>query len=108
MNATDLADQIAGQHDLTKAAAKLIVEDFLKAIVETAAKGDEVSLPGFGKFKVQDKPARDGRNPKTGAAIKIAASRKLNFSPAKALKDALNPAPKAPPAPAPKAKKPKK
>src|SRR3546814_14656973 len=52
--------------------------------------GAEVSLPGFGKFKVQNKPAREGRNPATGATMKIAASRKLSFAPAKAVKDALN------------------
>jgi len=53
-------------------------------------KGDEVSVPGFGKFKVQSKPARTGRNPSTGAAIEIAASKKIVFQAAKALKDAVN------------------
>ena len=91
MNTAEIADQLAGAHGLTKTAAKSLVEDVLKAIADAAAKGDEVSLPGFGKFKVQSRPARTGRNPSTGATIAIAASKKLSFSPAKSLKDALNP-----------------
>jgi DNA-binding protein HU-beta len=88
--ATDIADQIATAHDLTKAQAKSIVDDVVKAIAKAAADGEEISLPGFGKFKVKDSPERTGRNPSTGAAITIAASRKLSFTPAKALKDLLN------------------
>ena len=58
-------------------------------IVNAAKKGEEVNLAGFGKFKVKDSPARQGRNPATGEAIEIAASRKLGFTPAKQVKDAL-------------------
>jgi DNA-binding protein HU-beta len=58
-------------------------------IVEAAKKGEEVSLPSFGKFKVKDSAARQGRNPGTGETIEIAASRKLGFSPAKQVKDLL-------------------
>ena len=90
MNNADLADHLAAGHGLTKSAAKQIVDDLLKAIGDAAAKGDEISLNGFGKFKVQARPARTGRNPATGAAITIAAATKLSFVPAKALKDALN------------------
>jgi DNA-binding protein HU-beta len=90
MNTAELADQIAAGHDLSKAQAKQIVDDVLQAITDAAAAGDEVSLSGFGKFKVQSRPARTGRNPATGASIKIAASKKLAFTAAKAVKDALN------------------
>jgi len=90
MNTAELADQIAAEHDLSKAQAKQIVDDLLQAITDAAAGGDEVSLSGFGKFKVQSRPARTGRNPATGATIKIAASKKLAFTAAKAVKDALN------------------
>lgn len=90
MSTMDLAEHLAGAHDLTKTAAKAIVEDVLKGIADAAKKGEEVSLNGFGKFKVQHKPAREGRNPSTGATIKIAASKKVVFQPAKALKDAVN------------------
>lgn len=90
MNTSDLADQIAGAHGLTKADAKKIVDGVFAAIADAAAKGDEISVPGFGKFKVKDSPAREGRNPATGAAMTIAASRKLGFAAAKGLKDKLN------------------
>ena len=59
----DLAESLAEAHGLTKTQAKTIVEDVLKGISQAASKGEEVSLNGFGKFKVQDKPERDGRNP---------------------------------------------
>ena len=90
MNSSDLADHIAGAHGLTKADAKKIVDAVFAAIGDAAAKGDEISVPGFGKFKVKHSPAREGRNPSTGAAMKIAASRKLGFTVAKAIKDKLN------------------
>lgn len=90
MNTSDLADRLAeADPKITKAQAKALIDGVFNAIRDAAAKGEEVSVPGFGKFKVQDKPARTGRNPSTGAAIQIAASRKLAFQPAKALKDAL-------------------
>lgn len=60
------------------------------AIGEVAAKGDEVAVNNFGKFKVKATPARDGRNPATGEAMTIKASKKLTFVPAKAIKDELN------------------
>jgi DNA-binding protein HU-beta len=90
MNSSDIADQIASANGLTKADAKKIVDGVFAAITAAATKGDEVSIPGFGKFKVKDSPARDGRNPATGAPMKIAASRKLGFAVAKAVKDKLN------------------
>jgi DNA-binding protein HU-beta len=90
MNYSDLVDQVAGADaKVSKAQAKALVDGVFSAIKDAAAKGEEVSVPGFGKFKVQNKPARTGRNPSTGASIQIAASRKLAFQPAKALKDAL-------------------
>ncbi|NBU28747.1 MAG: HU family DNA-binding protein [Caulobacteraceae bacterium] len=90
MNTADIIDAVASKDDkLTKAQAKAIVDGVFAAIRDAAIKGEEVSVPGFGKFKVQDKPARTGRNPSTGAAIEIAASKKVVFQPAKALKDAL-------------------
>lgn len=90
MNNSDLADNLASAHGITKADARKLVDDVFTAIASAAAKGDEISLNGFGKFKVKDAPAREGRNPSTGAAIQIAASKKLTFAPAKAVKDKLN------------------
>jgi len=90
MNNNDLAEKVAAEHGSTKADARKVVDAIFNAIADAAAKGDEIALAGFGKFKVKDSPAREGRNPATGETIKIAASRKLTFTPAKAVKDKLN------------------
>jgi DNA-binding protein HU-beta len=90
MNTAELVAKIADAHGVSKAQAKSIVDDFLKDIVDAAASGAEVSLPGFGKFKVRATPEREGRNPANGEKIKIAASKKLTFSSAKSVKDLLN------------------
>jgi DNA-binding protein HU-beta len=90
MNTTELIAKIAETHGVSKAQAKSIVEDIFKDIVDSAARGAEVSLSGFGKFKVKVTPEREGRNPASGEKIKIAASRKLTFSSAKSVKDILN------------------
>ena len=104
MNTAELAEHIAAEHDLNKSQAKMVVEAVFTAIVETAKKGEEVSIPGFGKFKVGSREARQGRNPATGEAIQIAASKKLAFMPAKQVKDAMNPPAAAGPSPKGKAK----
>lgn len=90
MNNSDLADKLAAENGLTKADARKLVDGVFAAIADAASKGEEVSLSGFGKFKVKDSPAREGRNPATGATMTIAASRKLTFAAAKAVKDKLN------------------
>lgn len=90
MNNAELAETIAAEHGLTKADAKKIVDAVFVVIGDAAAKGEEISLPGFGKFKVKDSPAREGRNPANGETIQIAASKKLTFAAAKAVKDKLN------------------
>jgi DNA-binding protein HU-beta len=89
MKAADLIDYVASEAGVEKTAAKKAVEAVFAGIVDAAKKGEEVNLAGFGKFKVKDSPARQGRNPGTGETIEIAASRKLGFSPAKQVKDAL-------------------
>jgi len=90
MNNTDLAEKIAGDNGLSKADARKLVDAVFVAIADAAAAGEEIALNGFGKFKVKDTPAREGRNPSTGATIQIAAAKKLGFTPAKAVKDKLN------------------
>jgi DNA-binding protein HU-beta len=89
MNNNDLAESLAASNGLTKANARQLVDDLFAAIVEAAARGEEVSLTGFGKFKIKETPAREGRNPATGATIQIAAAKKLGFAAAKAVKDRL-------------------
>ena len=91
MNNADLAERIATQHEMSKADARRLVDGMLAAIAEAAAGGEEVALSGFGRFKVTERAARQGRNPATGETIQIAASRKLAFAPAKQVRDALNP-----------------
>jgi DNA-binding protein HU-beta len=89
MKTADLIDHVAREVGMEKSAAKKAVEAVLAGIVDAAKKGEEVNLPGFGRFKVKDSQARQGRNPATGETIEIAASKKLGFSPAKQVKDAL-------------------
>lgn len=88
--ANEIADKIAGDHSLSKAQAKGIIEAVFQAITDAATSDAETSIPGFGKFKVKASPQREGRNPATGEKMTVAASKKLTFAPAKALKDALN------------------
>jgi DNA-binding protein HU-beta len=90
MNTTELVPTLAEAHGVNKAQAESIIDDFLKNILDAAASGEEVSLPGFGKFKIKETPELEGRNPANGEKIKIAASRTLTFSSAKAVKDLLN------------------
>jgi DNA-binding protein HU-beta len=86
----EIAEKIASDHGLTKVQGKAIVEAVFAAVTSAATSGAETSIPGFGKFKVKATPEREARNPSTGATIKVAAAKKLAFTPAKALKDALN------------------
>jgi DNA-binding protein HU-beta len=73
MNSSELATIVAEAHDLPKAQAQAILDSVLKSILKAAASDDEVSLAGFGKFKVKASPEREGRNPANGEKIKIAA-----------------------------------
>src|ERR1700748_1856262 len=98
MNVTELAEQIASKHGVERKQAKQVIEGVFKAVIEAAQKGEEVSIPGFGKFKVSNRDARQGRNPATGETIQIAASKKLAFTPAKQVRDAMNPEEAASPA----------
>jgi DNA-binding protein HU-beta len=90
MNTSELVTKIAETNSLSKTQAQAIVDSMLKSIMSAAAKGEEISLPGFGKFKVKETPEREGPNPASGEKIKIAASRKLTYLPAKAVKELLN------------------
>lgn len=86
----DLATQIANSHGLSKADAQRVISAFLADITAAVAKGEEVSLNGFGKFKLKESAERQGRNPSTGEAITIAASKKLTFAASKQVRDRLN------------------
>jgi DNA-binding protein HU-beta len=90
MNHADLTAAVADDLKITKTKASEAVDGVLSAISDTLAAGGEVRLVGFGSFSVIKKPARTGRNPRTGAEIKIAASKSVKFSAGKGLKDAVN------------------
>ena len=90
MNKNELIAEIADAADITKAKASEAVDAFINAITKSLASGDEVRLVGFGTFAVAQRKATEGRNPRTGAVIKIAASKQPKFKAGKALKDAVN------------------
>ncbi|GKS85572.1 HU family DNA-binding protein [Acidovorax sp. SUPP1855] len=90
MNKSELIENMADQAGITKVAAGAALEAALTSIRDTLKRGGSVTLVGFGAFSVTKRAARTGRNPKTGEAIKIKASKAPKFSAGKPLKDALN------------------
>lgn len=89
MNVGELAKGVAAATGTSEADAKKAITAVFDQIAAAAAKGEEVSINGFGKFTVKDRPQREGRNPSTGEAMTIAASKKVAFTAAKGLKDKL-------------------
>jgi DNA-binding protein HU-beta len=89
MNKGELVDYMADQADISKAAAARALDAMINAVKVTLKKGGTVTLIGFGSFTVGKRAARVGRNPRTGAEIKIKAAKVPKFRPGKALKDAL-------------------
>jgi len=90
MNKTELIAEIASSAGLTKAEAGRVIDATTAAITASLKKGDPVTLIGFGTFKVTKRAARTGRNPRTGAELKVAARNAPAFTAGKALKDAVN------------------
>ncbi len=90
MNKSELIDQIAQSADLSKAAAGRALDATIAAVKVALKKGGMVSLVGFGTFYVGERAARSGRNPRTGAALKIKAAKVPKFRAGKGLKDAVN------------------
>lgn len=90
MNKTDLVNVVAAETNLSKKDVDAAVSATFKAIADALKEGDKVALIGFGTFEVKATAAREGRNPKTGETIKIAASKKPAFSASKVLKDSVN------------------
>lgn len=89
MTKADLIDAMANGADISKAAAGKALAAFTTTIAKSLKKGDKVTLVGFGTFSVTKRKARKGRNPRTGEAIKIAASKSPKFSAGKAFKQAI-------------------
>jgi DNA-binding protein HU-beta len=90
MNKTELISHIASEADISKVAAGRALDAVIGGVKTTLKKGGVVSILGFGSFSVKKRAARAGRNPSTGAAIKIKASKSPKFTAGKGLKDALN------------------
>ena len=89
MNKAELIQAVAAKAEIDKKTADKAVNAVLDVITETMTAGDKVQLVGFGTFEVRERAARTGRNPQTGAEIKIAASKQPAFKAGKAFKDAV-------------------
>ena len=90
MNKTELVEVVSSKAEITKVEAGKVVGAALDSIIEGLEADGKVVLVGFGTFEVRTRTAREGRNPRTGQKIKIAASRTPAFKPGKAMKDAVN------------------
>ena len=90
MNKTELIAAVAEKAELSKKDAEKAMKAFTDVVAEELVKGEKIQLVGFGTFEVAERPAREGRNPRTGETMKIAASKSPKFKAGKALKDSLN------------------
>lgn len=90
MNKSELIDAIAADAGITKAAAKLALESFLKNVGTTLKDGKKISLVGFGSWSVSERSAREGRNPQTGKTINIAAKKVVKFKAGAELEGSVN------------------
>ncbi len=89
MNKGDLVGKISKEATITKRQAEVVIDSFIGSITSSLKKGQKVTLVGFGTFSVAKRKARKGRNPQTGALIKIAARKVPKFTPGKELKSAV-------------------
>ena len=90
MNKTELIAAVAEQAELSKKDAEKAIKAFTDVVAEELKKGEKIQLVGFGTFEVAERPAREGRNPRTGETMPIAASKAPKFKAGKALKDMVN------------------
>ena len=90
MKKVELVEAVAEKAGLTKADATRAIDATFETITEALANGDKITLVGFGTFGVSQRAAREGRNPRTGATVQIAARNAVSFKAGSALKDAVN------------------
>lgn len=90
MNKAELVAEIAQKTELSKKDSEKALKAFIEVVTDELKKGEKIQLVGFGTFEVTKRAAREGRNPQTGKAMKIAASKAPKFKAGKALKDAIN------------------
>ena len=90
MNKTQLIQKIAENGNMTKKDAEAALKAVIDAVSDAIVAGDKIQISGFGSFDVKARDARTGRNPKTGEAVEIAASKRVVFTAAQSLKDKIN------------------
>lgn len=90
MTKADLVERVAREAELTKKDAEQLVEIVFDSIIDSLNEGEKIELRGFGSFRVRQRNQRNGRNPKTGAAVNIPAKRVAYFKPGKELKELIN------------------
>lgn len=90
MNKSELVNAIAKNADIPETIARRVLDSTIEVISDTLSRGDSIALVGFGTFAVKERAERNGRNPKTGDTMTIAASKLPSFKPGKTLKDAVN------------------
>lgn len=90
MNKTELTNIVAEAAGISKASAGKAIDGFTSAVTDTLAKGEQVTLVGFGTFQVRERAARSGRNPRSGEEIQIKAAKTPAFKAGKGLKDSVN------------------
>src|SRR5919197_4917192 len=95
MTKAELVEEVARAAELTKKDSEVIVEEVFKNIIQALNRGEKIELRGFGSFRVRQRDARRGRNPKTGAPVDIPAKRVPYFKPGKELKELINEVPDA-------------
>ena len=90
MTKAELVEEVARASELTKKDAEVVVEEVFKNIIQALNRGEKIELRGFGSFRVRNRDARRGRNPKTGDPVDIPAKRVPYFKPGKELKELIN------------------
>lgn len=90
MNKNELVAALAEKTSMKKTEVEKVLKAFTETVTDELKKGEKIQLVGFGTFEVAERPAREGRNPRTGETMKIAASKAPKFKAGKALKDMIN------------------
>ncbi len=90
MTKAELVEEVAKSSNLSKKDAEVVVQTVLDSIVESLKRGEKIELRGFGSFRIRNRLARQGRNPKTGETVKVPAKRVPYFKPGKELRELIN------------------
>ena len=90
MNKKELTEAVAAENQITRAEAEKVLKSLTEIMTKTLAAGEKIVLPALGTFEISERPERDGRNPRTGETIKIAAAKTVKFKPGKSLKESIN------------------